>query len=192
MRNCLDAGIDTLIHARHMESDGTYKYSEDVAERIVEQGVYVNMTLNESRANYRVISEKHERGERLTEREEQVFARGMEGYDLMLESFARMAEAGVQMAAGSDTSWSWHKIAQFQDEIEAHVAGGMSPMDAIVAGTLNSAKSCWIDDEVGSLQPGKAADILVVDGDPSNDITHLWNVVDVYQAGAKLDRANRV
>ena len=54
-------------------------------------------------------------------------------------------------------------------------------MDAIVAGTLNSAKSCWVDDEVGSLQPGKAADVLVVDGDPSKDITHLWNVVDVYQ-----------
>ncbi len=188
MRNCLDAGFDTLIHARHMESDGTYKYSEDVTERIVEQGVYVNMTLNESRANYHVISEKHERGERLTEREEQVFSRGMEGYDLMFDSFARMVEAGAQMAAGSDTSWSWHKIAQFQDEIEAHVAGGMSPMDAIVAGTLNSAKSCWVDDEVGSLHPGKAADVLVVDGDPSKDITHLWNVVDIYQSGAKIDR----
>ena len=171
-----------------MESDGTYKYSPDVTERIVEQGVFVNMTLNEGRANYRVISEKRERDEQLTEREEQVLARGMEGYDLMVDSFSRMAEADVQMAAGSDTSWSWHRIAQFQDEIEAHVAGGMSPMDAILAGTLNSAKSCWVDDQVGSLQPGKAADVLVVDGDPSNDITHLWNVVDVYQAGAKLDR----
>ncbi len=192
MRNCLDAGIDTLIHARHMEPDGSSKYSEDVTERIIEQGVFVNMTLNESRANYRVISEKEERGELLTERENQVLERGLDGFYSMLEHCSRMVEAGVQMAAGSDTSWSWHKIAQFQDEVEAHVAGGMSPMDAIVAGTLNSAKSCWIDDEVGSLRPGKAADVLVVDGDPSQNINHLWNVEDVYQAGARVDRAAMV
>lgn len=192
MRNCLDAGIDTLIHARHMEPDGTYKYREDVTERIVEKGVFVNMTLNESRANYRVISEKRDRGEMLSEREEQVLARGMEGYDSIVDSFSRMVDAGVRMAAGSDTSWSWHRIAQFPDEIEAHVAGGMSPMDAIVAGTSDSARSCWVDQEVGSLETGKAADILVVEGDPSRDITHLWNVVDVYQAGTRLDRASRI
>lgn len=192
MRNCLDAGFDTLIHARHMESDGTYMYQKDITERIIEQGVYLNMTLNEGRANYRVISEKHERGEQLTERAQQVFDRGTEGYDRLLESFNDMHEAGVRMAAGSDTSWSWHKIAQFQDEVEAHVAGGMSPMEAIVAGTSNSAKSCWIDSEVGSLEAGKAADVLVVDGDPSANINDLWNVVDVYQAGTRVDRQNKV
>lgn len=190
MRNCLDAGLDTIIHARHMEPDGTYKYQPDIAERIVEQGVFVNMTINEGRANYRVISEKRERGIQLTERERQVLDRGMEGHDLTMDSFSRMVEAGVQMAAGSDTSWSWHQIAQFQDEIEAHVAGGMSPIDAITAGTSNSAKSCWIDHEVGTLEPGKAADALVVDGNPAQDITHLWNVADVYRDGARIERPN--
>ena len=96
------------------------------------------------------------------------------------------------MAAGSDTSWSWHKIAQFQDEIEAHVAGGMTPMEAIVAGTSNSAKSCWVEDEVGSLEIGKAGDVLVVKGDPSEDIGALWEVLDVFQEGQQVDTGDKI
>ena len=80
----------------------------------------------------------------------------------------------------------------FQLEIEAHVEGGMSPMEAIVSATSDSAKSCCIDDIAGSLEPGKQADVLVVDGDPSQDITALRNVVDVMQSGTLVDRTNLV
>ena len=61
-------------------------------------------------------------------------------------------------------------MGNFQAEIEAHVDVGMSPMEAIVSATGDSARSCWIDDTVGTLAEGKAADVLVVDGDPSTDI----------------------
>ena len=80
----------------------------------------------------------------------------------------------------------------FQHEVDAHVLGGMSPMEAIVSATGESAKSCWIDDAVGTLEPGKQGDILVVDGDPSKDIKDLWNVVDVFQGGEPVDRGNYV
>jgi imidazolonepropionase-like amidohydrolase len=65
-------------------------------------------------------------------------------------------------------------------------------MEAIVSATSDSAKSCWIDDTVGTLEPGKQADVLIVDGDPSQDINALWNVVDVFQGGDKVDRGNYV
>jgi imidazolonepropionase-like amidohydrolase len=103
-----------------------------------------------------------------------------------------MREAGVRLACGSDASWSYYKLGDFQSEIEAHMDTGMTEMEAIVSATSDSARSCWIDDEVGALEPGKQADLLVVDGDPSTDIKALRNVVDVFQSGNKVDRQNRV
>ena len=99
---------------------------------------------------------------------------------------------GVTMVCGSDSAWGNYKMGQFYYETEAHVAAGMRPMEAIVAATSDSARSCWVDGEVGSLDPGKRADLLVVDGDPSLDITALRNVVDVFQGGGVVDRGNLV
>jgi imidazolonepropionase-like amidohydrolase len=78
----------------------------------------------------------------------------------------------------------------FQHEITAHVETGMSTMDAIVASTGESAQSCWIDDTVGTLEVGKQADVLIIDGNPLEDINTLWNVADVFQAGDHVDRGN--
>jgi imidazolonepropionase-like amidohydrolase len=80
----------------------------------------------------------------------------------------------------------------FQYEVEAHVDIGMTPMEAIVSATSDSAKSCWWQDQVGSLEPGKKADVLVVDGDPSKDVRALWKVVDVFLGGQRVDRGNLV
>ena len=47
-----------------------------------------------------------------------------------------------------------------------------------------------MDDQVGTLEPGKEADVLVVKGDPSIDINDLWNVSDVFFAGKKVERGS--
>jgi imidazolonepropionase-like amidohydrolase len=62
--------------------------------------------------------------------------------------------------------------------------GGMRPMDAIVAGTLNAARQLGWDSTIGSLAPGKYADIVAVSGDPSKDIKQVENVVFVMKGGA--------
>ena len=61
--------------------------------------------------------------------------------------------------------------------------GGMSNMDAIVAGTSNGAKLLGWDKKVGSLTPGKWADIVAVSGDPSRDIESIQKVVFVMKNG---------
>ena len=109
-----------------------------------------------------------------------------------MEDFARMRADGVTFVCGSDSAWAYYKMGAFQDEIAVHVDGGMSPMEAIVSATRDSARSCWIDDRVGTLEPGKMADVLVVDGDPSQDIAATKNVAAVFQDGALVDRGNYV
>ena len=57
---------------------------------------------------------------------------------------------------------------------------------------FDGANTCWVDDRVGTLEPGKRADVLVVEGDPSRDITALGDTVDVFLGGDRVDRANLV
>ena len=60
----------------------------------------------------------------------------------------------------------------------------MTPMQAIMAGTPFSARACGVDSMVGTLEAGKVADILLVDGDPAIDIGAIANVRAVFKAGA--------
>ena len=191
MLNCLDAGIDTIIHGRHQEPDGSRVFREDVVERIVQQGVFVNYNMGGAMHRIRTLEDKREVEGLTTEEQKQ-----LDAHRDMLEGsqdfYARMRSSGVTMVCGSDSAWGNYEMGQFYYEVAAHVAAGMAPMEAIVAATSDSAKSCWVDDEVGSLEPDKRADVLVVEGDPSKDILALKNVVDVFQAGTVVDRANHV
>ena len=72
----------------------------------------------------------------------------------------------------------------FQYELESFVYEvGLTPMEAIVSATRDCARSLWIDKEIGTLEKGKKADILIVDGDPSKDIKKLWNIEEVFLGG---------
>jgi imidazolonepropionase-like amidohydrolase len=76
-------------------------------------------------------------------------------------------EAGVPIAMGSDAGGYG---LDFSLELELLVEAGLTPMEALRAGTIGSAECIGWADQTGSLEPGKAADLLVVDGDPASDI----------------------
>ena len=63
------------------------------------------------------------------------------------------------------------------------MAGGMSALQAIAAATASAARMLGMEDQIGSIQPGKQADLLIVDGDPTEDIAALSRVRLVMQAG---------
>lgn len=191
MEYSLEAGVDTLIHAVHNDPDGTPNYRPDITERIARQGVSVNPTLHQAREHLWQLEEKLN-ADGLTPQEQQQLDEGRWNQEGRWEHVSRMREEGVTLVCGSDAAWANYKVGRFQGEVDAHVGVGMSPMEAIVSATLDSAKSCWNDDAVGSLESGKQADILVVDGDPSQDVNALWNVTDVYLGGELVDRRNLV
>jgi imidazolonepropionase-like amidohydrolase len=102
-----------------------------------------------------------------------------------------MSEAGVRMIAGSDSPWGWYAPGEFVHEIHMLAEAGLSYADAIVAGTAGAADSIGVGDMAGRLAPGRPADALVVRGDPTREITALWDVLDVYQAGCRVERGLR-
>jgi imidazolonepropionase-like amidohydrolase len=191
MLNALDSGIDTIIHGYHKDTDDSWNFRPEIADRIAERGVFVNPTIHQSRNRIWRLEEKAET-EGLTPEEQANLYESNCIQELKHDQVTRMVDAGVKLTAGSDSAWSFMPMGLFQHEIESHVVVGLSPMEAIVSATGDAAKSCWIDDEVGTLEAGKQADLLVVDGDPSKNINALLNVVDVFKGGAKVDRGNYV
>jgi imidazolonepropionase-like amidohydrolase len=68
-------------------------------------------------------------------------------------------------------------------EFGALVSGGMTPLDALRAATLNGAELLGKSDEIGTLEPGKFADLVAVDGDPLADITVMEKVIFLMKGG---------
>ena len=68
-------------------------------------------------------------------------------------------------------------------EFEYMVAAGMSETEAIIAATVTASKHIELDDVIGTLEPGKYADLIGVDGDPREDITELMDVDFVMKGG---------
>ena len=186
MVNSLDAGIDTIIHGVHKDPDGADTYRPDISERIAEQGVFVNPTLGQGVARIRMLEDM----ESLTAEQQAELDTFRQNSDARMDHFARMRGAGVVMAAGSDSAWSYYPMGDYQTDIEAHAMAGMSNMEAIVSATRDAARSCCADSIVGTLEPGKQADVLVVSGNPIEDLPALRQVADVFLAGKRIDREN--
>ena len=100
---------------------------------------------------------------------------------LIQDTFGRAYKAGVKIAFGTDSGVSPH--GENAREFEYMVEAGMPPMAAIQSATMTTAEMLGIDDRLGSLEVGKVADIVAVDGDPLDDIKLLQNVSFVMKDG---------
>lgn len=98
------------------------------------------------------------------------------------QSLKKAYPAGVKIAFGTDAGVSKH--GKNAEEFELMVKYGMTPMAAIEAATVNASRLLGVDQEVGTLEPGKAADIIAVAGDPLADVTVLKSVGFVMKGGA--------
>ena len=88
------------------------------------------------------------------------------------ETFQRMHKAGVTIAMGTDMGFD-PEMGTNAAELEIYVKLGMSPMDALLTCTRNAARAIRLDKDIGTLEPGKLADVVAVAGDPLADIRCL-------------------
>ena len=98
------------------------------------------------------------------------------------ESFEKAVRAGVPIVAGTD-----YKQGSLAYELQLMSEWGMGPLEALRSATGRAAAFLGLDD-VGSIAPGKRADLVVVDGDPTGDITALERVLLVVQGGKEVFR----
>jgi len=111
----------------------------------------------------------------------------------VLESFKRAYKAGVLCGLGTDyLSDPMSPLGANAVELELYVKkAGLSPMETIICATKNNAEILDMIDKIGTLEPGKLADVIIVDGDPLKDITVLSdrkNIIKVYKGGTEVPR----
>lgn len=97
--------------------------------------------------------------------------KGREVAEAHTRSFAEAARSGVRIAMGTDSGVGPH--GSNAEELERMCNGGLTPMEAIVATTKTAAECICLVNSLGTLEPGKLADLLLVDGDPLADIRVL-------------------
>ena len=112
--------------------------------------------------------------------------RAREGYKKLEDLMRRYVQAGGLIRAGSDPNNGLPGLGVHQ-EMVMFVEAGMTPMQAIQAGTINVARAFRKDKDFGTVEPGKIADIIAVDGDPLKDIWAVQNVKLVVLGGKIVD-----
>ncbi len=187
----LDAGMsegDTIIHCVFREPDGSTLFRPEVARQLADQAVWVDATLAQSGARERLLHQRTERKGGVSEREQRELAGLGEARRVRQDHFQRLLNAGVKMVSGSDSAWGWYGTGEFQYEVIDHAQWGMGSMAAILSATRDAAACLGLAHDVGTLETGKTADVLVVDGDPVADIHALLNVREVFLAGTRVQR----
>ena len=180
--NAARAGVDVLEHCGFILPDGSRGFDEEAAGLMAEKGLYYNPTLQTGSQRRDALQEKIQQGEHLTGDEE----RSLERFDYKIkrksENLLRMAELGVQVVAGSDGIGLGNST-QVIRTVELMVDAGLTPMQAIVSATGNGAKALRMGHIFGTIKRGLEADIIAVQGDPSEDIASLRSPLMVMQGG---------
>ena len=109
-----------------------------------------------------------------------------EGYKKIEDFIRRFVQAGGIIRAGSDPNNGLPALGVHQ-EMVMFVEAGLTPMQALQAATINVAKAFRKDQDFGTVEPGKVADIVAIDGDPLKDIWATQNVKLVILNGKTVD-----
>lgn len=160
------AGVASIEHGSFLDEEG--------ARMMVERGTFLVPTLSAGEA----VEKAAKTGVLKGLRAEKALAAAA-----AIRRGIRLAVANkVQIALGTDAGVVPHGT-NAREFFLLCEWGGMTPMEAIIAGTLNGAKLLGWDKNLGSLTPGKWADIVAVSGDPLNDIHNMEKVVFVMKNG---------
>jgi imidazolonepropionase-like amidohydrolase len=195
--NAVDAGLDCVEHAEFLvpapmvqagsgvAPTGTMVYDPRVTERLHRAGTHVSFTA-QTGGYETLLGLRAAAGRRQLAPPERAQLSALEAYfEMKREIFAALLADDMlpRMAISSDAGPYDVSFGRLQDGLGLAVRGGMTPVQAIDAATRVPAEICGISEEVGTIEPGKTADLLVVAGDATQDIEALWNVRAVYQAG---------
>ncbi|HBY94124.1 MAG: amidohydrolase family protein [Ardenticatenaceae bacterium] len=167
MRAAIEAGVDTIEHGHYVTDDDVALMAEKGTALVATQ------TIN-------LFDRGSDRPVAPTLLEHKARVKRIAG-----QNVKKAREHGVRVTAGTDAMHGLMPV-----EVEYLVTyGGLTAMEAIVAATKTAAEVCGVEQETGTLEPNKRADIIAVEGNPLEDIRTLQNVRFVMKAGQVLVRS---
>ena len=183
VRNCVKAGIHNLVHCSWLSEnpEELYDYDPDVADQIAEKGIYVDPTLALSHLN------------KLRGRVKTPDSGAMADPERRFEILRDMWHRGVKFVTGMDSGMTNAHFDDFAYIPEVMVNSmGISPMEAITCATKTSSECLGRDNEIGTITPGKSADVLIINGDPSVKIETLHNVDTIVARGSVIKESGQL
>lgn len=173
------AGIQAAVEAGVTSVEHGYQLDDALRQKMVDDGIFLVPTLLETMAD--VTSSPAGQ------------AKSAHWHTVAHESIGASVAAGVKIAVGTDAGLSPAHGTNLKELGLLVRFGGLTPMQAIVAGTSASAELCGLADELGTVAAGKLADLVIVRGDPLADIDAVGepdNILLVLKEGrVAIDRA---
>jgi Imidazolonepropionase and related amidohydrolases len=159
----LDAGVDGIEHGIYLD--------HDLAQEMAERGVVLTPTLSGFRENSLEFWGRAWR------------PRYAALWEVHRETIHHAVDQGVRIGTGVDT------IGTIADEVRIlREYGGMTPEESLRAATIEGARICGLDDELGSLDVGKRADLVLLNGNPLLDASAISEVEEVYLNSVRFTR----
>lgn len=153
-RMALKAGTDTIEHMVF--------HDDKTIDLIAEAGVPVTPTLSHRTDHAIELRREHGTADFVLRKMKYL-------QPFCFETFQKMYKAGVKIAMGTDMGFE-PDMGSNGGELEIYVKLGMKPMDAILTATRNAAQALKMDKDIGTIEAGKLADIIAVNGDPLKNI----------------------
>ncbi len=179
------AGVDVIEHGSFL--------SEETVDRMAEKGIvlvptlWVKHDLAVRLTDYQQTPEKYPWGDATDLAESALWFRRCA--EQLPETMRLARERGVTIAAGTDFVLADQPWCLLPEEVEWLVRLGLSPMAALVAATRGGAEALRRTDRLGTVEPGKWADLILVDSDPLADVSALKSVSWVMQSGKVIPRS---
>lgn len=169
IRWAVELEADIIMHA--------YALPDEVIKEMGEKGIFCVPTMT-------IMMKNQLRNRFISDNEE------LHEYEII---FRKLRDAGVKMGIGTDALYEFMKEnpGLYFLEVERFVKNGYTEMEAIEAATRIGAELLGIDNILGTIEEGKIADLIVVDGDPLSDISNLRRVVMVMQNGSIVRELER-
>ncbi len=168
IENSIRAGVDTIEHGFYLD--------EELFSLAIEHGTYLVPTL--SAVSGIVSGGAH--GECAPE---WIRQKAVAELDRSREMFRQAVEAGMRIAAGTDAGTPFNPHDQLVNEMIEMVRIGLSPARTLLSATRDGAENASMGELVGTLEPGKFADLIILDGDPIERIEALRDLVFVMKGG---------
>jgi imidazolonepropionase-like amidohydrolase len=176
IRNAVAAGVNVVEHCTWVSTraGNEVEYDERAVEEMARKGIFMDPTLSPGST----MSNRDPATLTPSQRETRAIR------PRVIEAHRRSVELGVEIAAGTDAGVANIPLDRMPNEVRLlHELVGLSPAEAIRAATFNGARAAKLDDELGSIRPGRRADLLIVRGNPLEDLRALDVVRAVYKDG---------
>lgn len=183
IRSSVMAGVDCIEHCTFLRGRNQSGYDQAVAEEIVRRGVYIGHTLTATYSSLRVARAGWDA---LPTAERAQWDARQRVWDASVATFARMREMGARFVASTDVGWAHVAWGEYALVMELFTQTGASPLEALATGTRVAADAIGLGDQIGTLEPGKIADLTIVAGDPTTRVSDLRNVRAVVRGGRLL------